>query len=97
MDYCDLSKEESLEIFTLSQLCVAVLGKVSSPQGFNLGFNLGTAAGAGVKGHLHMHVVPRWNGDSSFISVLGEVRTLPEYLDATYMRLKPVFDALTSP
>ena len=97
MEYCDLTKEESSEIFALSQLCVAVLEKASSPQGFNLGFNLGTAAGAGVKGHLHMHVVPRWNGDSSFIAVLGDVRTLPEYLDATYMRLKPAFDALTLP
>ena len=96
MEYCSLTKEESSEIFGLSQLCVAVLDKVSSPQGFNLGFNLGIAAGAGVKGHLHMHVVPRWNGDSSFIAVLGETRTLPEYLDTTFLRLKPVFDALTS-
>ena len=97
MGYCDLTKEESAEIFALSQLCVTVLEKASSPQGFNLGFNLGEAAGAGVKGHLHMHVVPRWNGDSSFIAVLGDTRTLPEHLDAAYARLKPVFDALTSP
>ena len=97
MEYCSLTKEESSELFILSQLCVTALKKVSSPQGFNLGFNLGGAAGAGIKGHLHMHVVPRWNGDSSFIAVLGETRTLPEHLDATFLRLKPIFDALTSP
>ena len=97
MDYCGLSQEESAEMFSLSQVCVAALEKASSPQGFNLGFNLGEAAGAGVKGHLHMHVVPRWNGDSSFIAVLDDVRTLPEYLGETYARLKPVFDELTLP
>ena len=96
-EYCDLTKEESSEIFALSQHCVAALGKVTSPQGFNLGFNLGEAAGAGVKGHVHMHVVPRWNGDSSFIAVLGDVRTLPEYLAATFARLKPFFDEITYP
>ena len=97
MEYCALTGAESAEIFSCSQLCVAVLEKASSPQGFNLGFNLGAAAGAGVKGHLHMHVVPRWNGDSSFIAVLDDVRTLPEYLGETYGRLKPVFDELTLP
>lgn len=97
MDFCSLTETESAEIFSLSQLSVAVLGKVSAPQGFNLGFNLGAAAGAGVKDHLHQHVVPRWNGDSSFIAVLGEVRTVPEYLEGTYARLKPVFDELTHP
>lgn len=97
MDFSRLTKEECTEIFTLGQACVAILEKVSSPQGFNLGFNLGAAAGAGVKGHVHMHVVPRWNGDSSFIAVLGEVRTMPEYLAVTYARLKPYFDELTHP
>ena len=96
-EYCLLTKEECAEIFALSQLCVRVLEKSVSPQGFNLGWNLGDAAGAGVRGHIHMHVVPRWNGDSSFIAVLGDVRTLPEYLEATYARLKPVFDELTQP
>lgn len=97
MQYCDLTKDECSEIVALSQSCVAVLEKVSKPQGFNLGFNLGEAAGAGIKGHLHMHVVPRWNGDSSFIAVLGHVRTLPEYLATTYAKLKPLFDELTFP
>lgn len=96
-EFCGLTKEESTEIFALGQLCVAVLEKVSSPQGFNLGFNLGSAAGAGVKGHLHLHVVPRWNGDSSFIAVLDEVRTIPESLEDAWSRLKPTFDELTHP
>jgi ATP adenylyltransferase len=95
MEYCDLTKDECSEIFALSQHCVAVLEKASSPQGFNLGYNLGAAAGAGVKDHLHLHVVPRWNGDSSFIAVLGQVRTLPEHLATAYARLKPFFDEIT--
>lgn len=97
MEYCSLTKEESSEIFMLSQRCVSILGETTSPQGFNLGFNLGSAAGAGVKGHLHYHVVPRWNGDSSFIAVLGEVRTLPEYLAVTYAKLKPFFEKSRTP
>lgn len=97
MQYCDLTKDECSEIFALSQQCVTALGKGSGPQGFNLGFNIGEAAGAGIKGHLHMHVVPRWNGDSSFIAVLGRVRTLPEYLTTTYAKLKPLFDESTHP
>lgn len=94
-EYSLLTKEECSEIVALSQRCVTALEKASSPQGFNIGFNLGTAAGAGVKSHMHMHVVPRWNGDASFIAVIGDVRTMPEYLAATYARLKPYFDELT--
>jgi len=96
-EYCSLTQEECLEIFSLSQQCVAALNKASTPQGFNVGLNLGEAAGAGVKGHLHQHVVPRWNGDSSFIAVLDDTRTLPEYLETTYAKLKPAFDELTHP
>ncbi len=95
MDFCGLTEEERAELFALSQLCVTVLETTSRPQGFNLGCNLGEAAGAGVKGHIHMHVVPRWNGDSSFIAVLGDARTVPEYLEETYATLRPVFDELT--
>lgn len=97
MEYCGLTTEECAELFALSQLCLSVLDKVSSPHGYNLGYNLGTAAGAGIKGHLHMHVVPRWNGDSSFVAVIDDVRTLPEALAEGYERLKPVFDELTHP
>jgi len=92
-DYCDLQTEEYAELFAMSQRCVTVLLRHCSPQGFNLGFNLGAAAGAGIKEHLHYHVVPRWDGDSSFIAVLGETRTLPQHLEETYLQLKPYFDS----
>ena len=95
MDYCDLKPEEYGELFSLSQACVDILGRISHPEGFNLGFNLGSAAGAGIKEHLHFHVVPRWNGDSSFMAVIGDVRTVPEHLTVTYTKLKPLFDSLT--
>ena len=92
-DYCDLQTEEYSELFATSQRCVSVLLRQCSPQGFNLGFNLGAAASAGIKEHLHYHVVPRWNGDSSFMAVLGETRTFPQYLEETYLQLKPHFDS----
>ena len=95
MDICDLRAEEYTELFSVTQHSVAILREVSDPQGFNLGFNLGAAAGAGIKEHAHFHIVPRWNGDSSFMAVLGEVRTVPEHLHATYARLKPYFDRLS--
>ncbi len=95
MDICDLSVEEYTELFATTQKSVAILRELSDPQGFNLGFNLGAAAGAGIKEHAHFHIVPRWNGDSSFMAVLGEVRTVPEHLHATYARLKPHFDRLS--
>ena len=67
------------------------------PPGFNIGLNLGEAAGAGIREHLHMHIVPRWVGDASFMAVLDEVRVMPEHLDQTYANLKPFFDKLAQP
>lgn len=89
----DLSGEEMQELFRTVALCREVLTRASSPDGFNIGLNLGKAAGAGVEDHLHLHVVPRWNGDSNFMTVLGDVRVLPEALVATYDRLLPHFAA----
>ena len=95
MDFCDLTVDEHTELFSTAQQSVAILRQLSKPEGFNLGFNLGDAAGAGIKEHVHFHIVPRWNGDSSFMAVLGEVRTVPEHLHAAYARLKPYFDRLS--
>src|SRR5262245_44913430 len=70
----DLEGSEVAEIMTLTQLSERVLAQVYAPHGFNMGLNLGTPAGAGIADHLHMHVVPRWHGDTNFISVVGETR-----------------------
>ena len=89
----DLQAAELSELMTLTQLSERVLAKVYGPHGFNMGLNLGTPAGAGIADHLHMHVVPRWNGDTNFISVVGETRILPEELPATARRLRDAFDS----
>ncbi len=91
-DYEALGEEECREIFALSQKCVGVLRKRVSAAGFNVGFNLGTSAGAGIAGHLHLHVVPRWEGDHNLMPVLGGVRVIPESLETTYERIRPDFD-----
>jgi ATP adenylyltransferase len=66
--------------------------QVLRPDGLNVGMNLGRVAGAGVDDHLHFHVVPRWNGDTNFMPVLGNVRVINQYLQETYQQLKPAFD-----
>ena len=76
---------------------LASLAPVLRPDGFNIGLNLGAAAGAGVRNHLHWHVVPRWSGDTNFMPVLADVRVMPEHLDATRKNLQPAFDWLAPP
>ena len=83
------------EMMTLSQKMEGVLRNVYSPDGVNLGMNIGRAAGAGVAGHIHMHVLPRWVGDTNFMTAVGESRVLPEALEETWRKLKREMDQLT--
>lgn len=78
------------EMMALVRASVAALNKAFSPAGFNIGMNLGKIAGAGIADHLHIHVVPRWQGDVNFMSVLAETRLIPEALDVTYDKLLPI-------
>jgi ATP adenylyltransferase len=84
----DATVEELTEAMRLVQVAVVALEAEYRAHGFNIGVNQGAAAGAGIRDHLHVHVVPRWTGDSNFMPVLGEVRVLPESLDATWARLR---------
>jgi ATP adenylyltransferase len=86
-DVVDATPEELLDALRLVQRAVRALRAAYRPDGFNIGMNQGQVAGAGVAGHLHVHVVPRWNGDTNFMPVLGDTRVLPEALDTTYSRL----------
>ena len=83
----DLDNMTRGEMMELATKAIRVLRKVYSPDAFNMGTNIGEAAGAGIVDHVHMHVVPRWNGDTSFISALGNTRVLPENLEETYQRV----------
>jgi ATP adenylyltransferase len=87
--------EERTELMALTRHAEMALEEAYTPQGLNIGINLGRPAGAGVVDHLHVHLVPRWNGDTNFLSVIGQVRVLPEELEQTAARLRPIFDRLT--
>jgi ATP adenylyltransferase len=91
-DFASLTREENLEISDLLQRSINVLSQVFRPDAFNLGMNLGAAAGAGIRDHLHWHVVPRWYGDTNFLPVLADTRSIPELLIQSYDRLRPSFD-----
>jgi len=84
----DLTPEEMLEVFTLIQKSERVLKKAISPQGFNVGLNLGKAAGAGIDDHLHFHVIPRWFADTNFWPVISSTKSVPQHLMKTYDLLK---------
>jgi len=87
----DLRSEELGEIMEAAQRCERVLEEVYKAQGFNVGFNIGKSAGAGVAGHLHLHVIPRWIADVNLITTMSETRVIPEDLQTTYERLQSHF------
>ena len=92
----DARPEELTELMALARTAEMAVTEAYAPHGLNMGLNLGKPAGAGVLDHLHMHVVPRWNGDTNFMSVVGETRVLPEELPVTAERLRPIFARLKS-
>jgi ATP adenylyltransferase len=86
-EFSDLTEGELLDLQVQTREAIEVLRRAMGPQGFNVGINLGRCAGAGVPGHLHQHVVPRWNGDVNYMSVIGEVRVVPQALSQLYGEL----------
>jgi len=84
----ELTDEELLDIMKLSQLTIKALKRAMKPQGFNMGVNIGCVAGAGVKDHVHLHIVPRWNGDTNFMPVIADTKVIPESLEEAYEELK---------
>lgn len=90
----EATSEELTELIEVTRRVEIALAEAFEPHGMNMGINLGKSAGAGVLGHLHMHIVPRWNGDTNFMSVVGQTRVLPEELPVTAERLRPIFARL---
>jgi len=90
-DFTSLGGQTRDALFALAQRAATALTEEYRPQGFNLGLNLGSVAGAGVPDHLHVHIVPRWGGDANFMTVVGETKVMPESIAQTYARLRPYF------
>ena len=86
--------DEQVELMTLARLSEMALTEAYQPLGINVGSNLGKAAGAGIENHLHIHLVPRWSGDTNFMTAVGETRVLPEELSASVGRLRPILERL---
>jgi ATP adenylyltransferase len=91
-DLTELSPDERAELMELTNRSVAIVRDAMKAEGFNVGANLGRVAGAGVPGHVHVHVVPRWGGDTNFMPVVGDTKVLPEMLADTYAKLRPLFE-----
>ena len=87
-DLAELNDDEQLDLLALTNLGMKTLREVYHPQGFNVGINVGQVAGAGIADHIHLHIVPRWSGDTNFMPVLGETRVVPQALSESYERLK---------
>lgn len=87
----ELTEEESADLMANLALAKKALQTLMNPEGYNVGLNLGRVAGAGIEEHLHFHIVPRWGGDTNFMTVLGDVRSVPEHIEATCEKLRPFF------
>ncbi len=87
----ELSQQESTAVIEMIKKATSLLTKHLSPDGFNIGCNIGPVAGAGIADHLHFHIVPRWDGDHNFITVLSDIRTIPEHIEETFDRLSSDF------
>jgi ATP adenylyltransferase len=92
-EYAGLNDDEVLELHRLAAAGMTALGELYAPHGYNLGWNLGRVAGAGVVDHIHLHVVPRWGGDTNFMPVLADVKVLPEHLHETWQKLRDAWPA----
>ena len=96
-DLTDLAEDEFVELWRQTRDAQTVLAELMHPGGFNIGVNLGLCAGAGLPGHIHVHIVPRWTGDTNFMAVLGDVRVVPESLTRMYEQLRKTGDSLGFP
>jgi len=86
-----LNQDETLDLLLMVRKSIEILKQVMKPDGFNVGLNLGHVAGAGMENHMHFHIVPRWKGDTNFMTVIEDVRVIPEHIQATYGKLIPLF------
>lgn len=92
-----LPDDVSLDLLHLTNLSLNALRVEIKPEGFNIGVNVGRVSGAGIEAHVHLHIVPRWNGDTNFMPLFAETRVMPEHLQATYRKLLARFNKLTAP
>ncbi len=90
-----LSSEEHADLMSLTNHCVSALKESYKPEGFNIGMNLGAAGGAGIREHLHFHIVPRWTGDTNFMPVLADTKSMPQHLEESFKQLEPYFRRLS--
>jgi ATP adenylyltransferase len=95
-DLDELTVDERAELMELTTRSVAIVREAMKAEGFNVGVNLGKIAGAGIPGHVHVYVVPRWGGDTNFMPAVGDTKVLPEMLAQIYAKLRPAFDSYST-